>query len=427
MITPSSVKGWCPGARRPMQSGDGLIVRVRPHVGSLPVASLGVLADAAARFGNGQIDLTRRANLQIRGVTEETLQPLWDTLASLDLLDESAATEAIRNIAINPLAGIDPTEIIDVRPIARALEAKLARNPNLQALPGKFAFVIDGGGVLPMTELAADIRLEAHCDGNDSFIAVGLSTASGVAWLAAAPLFEAANVAVRVARAMLAQSAGARAHALSPTAVGAIQSGLGLPKVSSRLAGSPNRQRPRRGLIALQGGQYAVGQGTPLGRIDSQSLTALADALAGFGVTDVRLSPWRTIYAAVGTRADGEALIDVARAHGLIVDDADPLVRIDACSGAGCCPATTLPTRDHARVLAALAARTGFPGTLHISGCSKGCARSAPADLVLVGTGDSYRVVRNGTVKDDSSRKLLASEIATKGIDLLTQQMSTHA
>ena len=91
MSVPSLVKGWCPGARRPMLSGDGLIVRVRPHGGSLPVAALSALADAASRFGNGQIDLTRRANLQIRGVTEQALEPLWDALASLDLLDDSAA------------------------------------------------------------------------------------------------------------------------------------------------------------------------------------------------------------------------------------------------------------------------------------------------------------------------------------------------
>src|ERR1700761_8295631 len=111
------VRAWCPGGRRPRQGGDGLIVRIRPHGGSLPVTSLSALADAASRFGNGQIDLTRRANLQIRGVTEETLEPLWDALASLDLLDDSAEGEAIRNIALNPLAGIDPTEIIDVRPV----------------------------------------------------------------------------------------------------------------------------------------------------------------------------------------------------------------------------------------------------------------------------------------------------------------------
>ena len=64
------VKGWCPGALRPMQSGDGLIVRVRPQSATFSPDELGVLADAARHFGNGHIDLTRRANLQIRGVSE---------------------------------------------------------------------------------------------------------------------------------------------------------------------------------------------------------------------------------------------------------------------------------------------------------------------------------------------------------------------
>jgi precorrin-3B synthase len=427
MSTPSPVKGWCPGARRPMQSGDGLIVRIRPHGGSLPVASLGALAVAASRFGNGQIDLTRRANLQIRGVTEKTLEPLWNALAALDLLDQDAASEAIRNIAINPLAGIDPAEIIDVRPIAQALETQLAASPDLQVLPGKFAFVIDGGGRLPLNELAADIRLEARREGADVLIAVGLATASGVAWLAAAAPFDAADVAVRLARAMLAHGATGRAHVLSPQAVAAIQAALGLPEVPSKAIGAPCCAQLRRGLLDLGRDRHAVGLGAAFGRIESGTLSALAEALAGLGVTDVRLSPWRTIYAAVGSRADGEALIATARELGLIVDDADPLVRIDACSGAGCCNATVLPTRDHARVLAALAARTGFAGTVHVSGCPKGCARSAPADLVLIGAGDSYRVVRNGTVRDEAACAFAASEIGTKRIELLTTQTNAHA
>ena len=29
------IKGWCPSALRPMQSGDGLVVRVRPRGGRL--------------------------------------------------------------------------------------------------------------------------------------------------------------------------------------------------------------------------------------------------------------------------------------------------------------------------------------------------------------------------------------------------------
>jgi precorrin-3B synthase len=410
-----------------MQSGDGLIVRVRPHCGSLPIASLSALADAASRFGNGQIDLTRRANLQIRGVTEQALQPLWDTLASLNLLDDDAASEAIRNIAINPLAGIDPDEIIDVRPMAQALASQLAANADLQALPGKFAFVIDGGGLLPLAELAADVRLEARCEGPDIFIAVGVATMNGVAWLAAAAPSEAADIAVQIARAVLAQGTAARAHALSPAAVDAIKRELGLPDLPPSNSEGLQRAQPRLGLLALGDERYVMGLGAAFGRVEGGTLAALAEELARFGVADTRLSPWRTLYAEIGGRADGEALIAAMGALGFIVDDADPLVRIDACSGAGCCEATALPTRDHGRLLAGLTARAGFTGTVHVSGCPKGCARSAAADLVLVGAGDSYRVIRNGTVRDESAGVFAASEIETKGIELLMKQAAAHA
>jgi precorrin-3B synthase len=427
MSAPSLIKGWCPGALRPMQSGDGLIVRIRPYGGSLPVASLGALADAASRFGNGQIDLTRRANLQIRGVTEAALAPLWDALAGLGLLDDSAEAEAIRNIAVNPLAGIDPAEIIDVRPIAEALASQLAAHEDLQALPGKFAFVIDGGGLLPLTELAADVRVEARRDGADVFMAVGVATTCGVTWLAAAAPSEAADVAVQVARTILRDGGAGRARALPPQAAAAIRSELGLPDVHPNNTEAPADAQPRRGLLALRDERYVVGLGAAFGRIDGGTLATLAEALTKLNVTNVRLSPWRALYAAVDSRRDGEALIEMACMLGLVIDDADPLVRIDACSGAGCCNATGLPTRDHARLLALLAARTGFAGTVHVSGCLKGCARSAPADLVLIGDGDSYRVVRNGTIRDEPVSAFTASEIETEGIELLTKHTSAHA
>ena len=43
------VKGWCPGALRPMQSGDGLVVRIRPRSGTFNPRQLRALADAARR------------------------------------------------------------------------------------------------------------------------------------------------------------------------------------------------------------------------------------------------------------------------------------------------------------------------------------------------------------------------------------------
>ena len=66
-----AIKGWCPGALRPMLSGDGLVVRVRPYGGRLDATQAAGLADLAERYGNGLIDVTSRANLQIRGVSEQ--------------------------------------------------------------------------------------------------------------------------------------------------------------------------------------------------------------------------------------------------------------------------------------------------------------------------------------------------------------------
>ena len=112
------VKGWCPGALKPMRSGDGLIVRVRPRCEMFRPDELVVLAEAAQRFGNGHIDLTRRANLQIRGVGEESLPGLHDVIGGLGLLDPTPEGEAVRNLMISPLAGVDPAEVLDIRGIA---------------------------------------------------------------------------------------------------------------------------------------------------------------------------------------------------------------------------------------------------------------------------------------------------------------------
>ena len=92
----TTVKGWCPGAYSPMMSGDGLIVRVRPRMGQLSAAQAQGLCAAAERFGNGLIDLTSRANVQLRGVAHSDHPSLLETLGTLGLLDANPAIEARR-------------------------------------------------------------------------------------------------------------------------------------------------------------------------------------------------------------------------------------------------------------------------------------------------------------------------------------------
>ena len=94
MAATVEVKGWCPGVLRPMQSGDGLIARVRPWCGAFALDEARGLADASDRFGNGHIDLTRRANLQIRGLSDASVHGLQESLGKLGLVDRDAEIEA---------------------------------------------------------------------------------------------------------------------------------------------------------------------------------------------------------------------------------------------------------------------------------------------------------------------------------------------
>ena len=57
-------------------------------------------------------------------------------------------------------------------------------------------------------------------------------------------------------------------------------------------------------------------------------------------------------------------------------------------------------------------AASDFRGTIHVSGCAKGCARSATADLTLVGEGGRFGMVRHGTARDPVERTIGIDEVA---------------
>ena len=136
MTVAPEIKGWCPGALRPMPSGDGLVVRIRPPLGRLTPAQAAAIARAASTHGNGIIDLSARANLQLRGVTEASHGMLIDDLRAQGLIDPDIETESLRNLIVTPFRNATTADL------AATLTAALARMPQL---PGKFGFALDTG------------------------------------------------------------------------------------------------------------------------------------------------------------------------------------------------------------------------------------------------------------------------------------------
>ncbi|MDP2331706.1 MAG: precorrin-3B synthase [Reyranella sp.] len=396
MAAAIDVKGWCPGVLRPMLSGDGLLARVRPWCGALRLDEAKGLADASERFGNGHIDLTRRANLQIRGLGDAGVHGLQDAVERLGLVDRDAEVEAGRNIMVSPLTGLDPAEV-DVRPVARTLANLLARDATLYDLPSKFGFLVDGGGTVSIAQERADISLKAL----GQTMAVGLDTPAGTDWIGSTSFDDAARAAVAIAKAFVGLAReGGRLRDLGEERFGQLRA---LARKRLGPVGDGVSSKPKR-LIGVE--RLVVGVAATFGRLEAPQLHRFATLAGEVGATDIRLSPWRALYVGVRDVAAAQILVKAARDIGLIVDANDPVLRIDACPGAPACRSSSVDTRRDARRLATSA----FAGTIHISGCAKGCARSAPADLVLVGEQGRYNVIRNGTTRDVPECSVAAEE-----------------
>lgn len=378
-------KGACPTIQTPMASGDGLLVRVKPPGGRIAADAARAVANASGRCGNGVLELTNRANLQIRGLRVETVADFAAVVVTHGLAAAEPAVEIVRNVMTSPLGAADPSADADSHAMAEEIEALLAAEPRLRALPPKFGFLTDGGGAVPLTGVTADI---------------------GFRWIGGRLLvtLDGTTVAAMIAPDALTETARALAVAFLEFA-GAGQRMLDVDaEAVYRAAGLATRPAPLLAPAPLPpvgiGSNY-VGIGLPLGQIDAEILTALAGLADAFGDGWLRLTPWRTVIIA-GVQ-HGEELAEAAVGLGLAAMDNDPRLGIAACVGGPACSSGTVPARRDAILLAA----AGIAG-VHVSGCAKGCALSRAAPITLVGNAGRYDVVRNGRAGDLPTERGLA-------------------
>src|SRR5262249_60574099 len=111
--------------------------------------------------GGGYAHVTTRANLQIRDVMPEHAVPLIEGLVELGILTKGAGADNIRNVTGSPTAGIDPQELLDTRPYARAWHHHILNDRSLYGLPRKFNVGFDGGGMVPVLADTNDIAFTA--------------------------------------------------------------------------------------------------------------------------------------------------------------------------------------------------------------------------------------------------------------------------
>lgn len=389
-----SRRGACPALAAPMQTGDGLLVRLNPVAGGLSPKSMIGLAESALRHGNGIMEVTARGSLQIRGLTPDSARLLATEVDALGIAVRTGVP-----VETGPLAGIDPYEIADPRPLAERIRVAVEEAGLTPRLGPKVSLVVDGGGQLMMDALTADVRLKAVRADNDivwSVLVAGDGRNAKV--LAEVDADAARDIAVAALRMVAEKGREAHTRDLSDRQLASLAGWHSFAPPSGRTErGAIEHNRPSIGLFDLNNGT-AIGIALPYGSMPADKIIGLSQRALALGTTEIRLAPGRALLFLGQPAAANLPLGDTAANLGFVTDASDPRTRIAACPGAPACASGRIATRDIAETIAAENADI-LDFILHISGCAKGCAHPGPAALTVVGDENGAGLVVNATAK----------------------------
>lgn len=345
----------CPGVLRLHPAADGGLARVRLPGGRIDASGLRAVADAALA-GNGVIELTSRAGLQIRGLDDTSAEHCAVTIAAAGLLP-SPSHERVRNILASPVAGRHPRSLSATDNLVVDLDHALQAAPVLAELSGRFLFGVDDGTRL-LGEHAPDVALVARARDEFGLHVRGADTGR------AATAATAAALAVEAARGLMEPDAPAPAR----------------PSTAGR--------RLELGTLHQRDGRIAVTVMPRLARVDVSTLRALA-ALAGEHRTDIRLSAHRTLTLPDLDRAAAPDVSARLRALGLIDDPASGWNGLSACAGLGACAMALCDVRGEAQRRAGERAPGAPPE--HWAACERRCGRPGGHHVAYIATPQGVR------------------------------------
>ncbi|WP_069171510.1 precorrin-3B synthase [Streptomyces griseus] len=400
----------CPGALRLHRADDGALARIRIPGGVLTPRRSAALLDAAERLGDGELHLTSRGNVQLRGLSPDCGAELAGLLATAGLLP-SERHERIRNVVASPLSGLDSLGAADIGPWLTRLDHLLCGSDRAAALSGRFLFALDDGRG-DVDALGADLTLLAREDGSallrvgatDAVLRVPAPEAPRAALLAAETFLDAA----RETGAWRIKDLPDRAAARLPGDTGRRLGQAGIDVSEAVLPRPPEALPPAPGPVAGSGGAAALSVGVPLGRLDRAQWRLLS------GSGGLRLTPWRGAVV-TGVPSDRvDRLLDDLSGAGLITGPGSPWTGVGACIGRPGC------AKSLADVRAEAGAAVGPAGRLPVywSGCERRCGHPHGEWIDVVATPGGHRIshVRGdrtteaATVGDDPA--VLAAAVA---------------
>ncbi|OYW62355.1 MAG: ferredoxin--nitrite reductase [Bosea sp. 12-68-7] len=377
------------------------------------------VADLAERLGGGYSHVTTRANLQVREITAENGPAFLEGLVDLGLTAKGSGADNIRNVTGSATAGIDPLELLDTRPHARAWHHHILNDRSLYGLPRKFNVAFDGAGSIATLEDTNDIGFQA-IEVLEGASFEGQPVAPGI-WYRLAlggitghkDLARDTGVVVAPADAIAVSDAILRVfiangdrtdrnrsrlkHVLDAWGferfLAAVEERLGrrLIRVETAFV-APRPVYDRLAHVGvhrqLQPGLNWVGVALPVGKLTVAQMRVIAALARQCGDGDIRLTVWQNLLISGVPDEKIQDVLAHLQAAGLSAETSALRAGLIACTGATGCKFAGAYTKEDALAIAAHCEprlTLDQPVNIHLTGCHNSCAQHYIGDLGLIG------------------------------------------
>ncbi|MGF1540991.1 MAG: precorrin-3B synthase [Pleurocapsa sp.] len=417
----------CPGLFYNTSALDGIIYRLRTPGGIIDSNQCRSLADLSESLGDGFVQITNRANLQVRAINKISFDVLQH-LQAIALAAQNNKIDHLRNIMSSPTAGIDQSQLIDTLPLVKALDKYISSHPHLAELPPKFSVGFNGGEAVSIANFHNEILFVAVQEDLNVYFRLYLSVEKGKPPVDAGILLKAdatdpsfyggshAHQAVEqclpVAIALMEVylegvdllknkiNSGKKPRLRQilqqwglDSFLDRLSCHLSFPLLDQSPISEYSRQHLSYGHIGIhfqqQQGLSYVGLVIPLGRLTSQQIKQLANLAEVYGDSTIRLTPWQNLLIPNIPNSKIAELKSNITALGLSYSPNHPYSALVACTGNTGCASSATDTKNHALALAKYLEDKlilNQPVNIHFTGCSKSCAQNTMSDITLLGT-----------------------------------------
>ena len=389
---------------------DAFMARLRIPGGQLKSGQLREIAAISKQLTSGYVQITTRANFQIRLIKPEDTIEVLRRIQAVGLHTQGSGADNIRNLTCNPTAGVDPVEILDCTPYVNELSGLILHHREFYNLPRKFNIAFDGGGLIGSVEDTNDIGVKAVRDGVAIAFRVALGGATGHKAFARdiGILVEPENivkVVVALVRVFIAN--GDRTNRKKSRLKHLLET-WSLDRYleeTEKLLGSTLRRAPiAEGSLAYpaetlahshvgafpqkQKGLYYLGVSLPAGQITPKQLLRIAELADNYATGDIRLTVWQNLVIPNIPEVWLETVKKAVVHMGLGWQQSHIASGIIACTGNRYCKFSSTDTKGHALQLTKHLEKhlkLDQPVNIHFTGCPHSCAQHYMGDIGLLG------------------------------------------